>query len=509
MMNVNQSVLASAVINITGNTQGFEYAISQTKKQMQGFMVFANAIGGRTGGLLANALTTGAMGPALKSVLGSKVGGKVSGFLDRHGLTENATGDVARSMDRAKRLFDIDTMTHRITGSRIGLGSMYNGRILNTPQDVKEARIRHAATRPKMETYTHGIVARAAASAQSLAMFYTKVGIAAAVFKTLAESGMELDQKLRRASRIFGSSINTAMGGYGGIGVANMSASQFAAGASGIGQELNMSGVGHKQSAGMSSVLANQAGQLAAQWGAEFEDVAGSMQSAIGGSNKAMEQFGVILSDDLVRAYAFNNGMIRQGEVMSNSIAAQARYALILNQTNEALKGGSSNVFNLKYQWDTFTSGLSTALEKLGVPLAKATAGVLAFVNATAKYAAGSFELTGGGLLGAAGTALDYATGGEEAKKNEDLRATAKDDAARADDVIRRERARQSSNVGYHRPEDFYNHIQKGIFGDPVEFQKRTADLMHEFLIVSKEQRDILRSFGYKAVDGSALLAPH
>lgn len=270
MMNVNQSVLASAVINITGNTRGLEQAISQTKKQMQGFMVFANAVGGKTGGFLANALAMGGAGPVMNSVLGSHVGGKASGLLQKLGVMKDPLGDVAAAMDQAKRQFNRDSFSHKMAGAGIAVGNMYNGRPLNDAQDVRVAKLKHSMRAPKMEDYTQNMVSGATAGAQGLAMLFSKLGLAVSVavpvFSKLVASGMELDQKMKRANRVFGSTLDTAMGGYGGEG-SNMTRAQFAAGASGIGQELTGAGIGSRQSSEMASSLAKRSGQMAASWG--------------------------------------------------------------------------------------------------------------------------------------------------------------------------------------------------------------------------------------------------
>jgi hypothetical protein len=514
-MNINQSVLANAVINITGNTRGLDYAINQTRKQMQGFLVFANAMGGKVGGLLANGLAMGAAGPVLNSVLGQGLGGKASGFLKNAGLLSDPMKDVADAMDLAKRRFQHATYVHKLAGLGISQGNVFQGQLLSTPMDVKRARLQHSMAAPKMETFTQGIVAGAAGEGQKLAMLFGKLGLVVAVavpvFKKLLEAGAELEQKMRRADRVFGSRLNAAMSGYGGIG-SNMSAAQYVASVSGIGQEFTGNGVGSKQSSAMSSSLARRASQIAEAWGAEFEDVAKSMQEAIGGSETAMKKFGVVLTEDIVRAYAFNNGMIKLHEHMSEAVAAQARYNLILSQTNGAATKGTYAVFSLSEQWRVFTSNVETSISALGYMMSPVAAAALGATNALGSLIATliSFPVKFGGGIGAKIREFMFGPKAEadpEVDKQAML-AQADNDSKRADDILRRERARQSSNVGYHRPEDFYQHIQKGIFGDPTEFAKRQADLLAKLLIVNGEQLKALQDFGYKVTDGRSLIQP-
>jgi hypothetical protein len=510
MMNINQSVLANAVINITGNTRGFDYAINQTRKQMQGFLVFANAIGGKTGGLLANGLAMGAIGPVMNSVLGHKLGGKAGGFLQKFGLTSDPMKDVADAMDLARRRFAHETYLHKLRGLAIAQGNIYNGQRLNTPMDVRRARIEHAMAAPKMADISQQYVAGAASKAQSLALMLGQFGLvvtaATTAFKTLVASGMDLNEKMKKAVRVFGSNVGSVVGGYDRFG-ASMSRSQYLSGASGIGLELNHAALGRGPTSAMASAMARRAGELAESNGDDFDEVVGKMQSALHGSTDALKNLGVVLSDDLVRAYAFNNGMIKLGEHMSEQVAIQARYALVMSQTKDSAQSALVRFFDVGVQWNSFLSGLGNSLSAMGSFLAPITAGILGVTNALmglfAVISPFSYVRKFTNAIGI--TSDDQNNAALDRQK---LLEQAKDDASRADDVIRRERARQSSNVGYHSPEDFYKHIQKGIFGDPTEFQKRQTDLMHEFVIVSKETRDILRDFGYKVKDGSALLQP-
>jgi hypothetical protein len=514
MMTINQSALANAVINVTGNTRGLEHAIGESKKQMHGFMVFAQAIGGRVGGTLANMFAMGGAGPLFNSFFGNRVGGSLTNVLNKTGLMRDPIGDVAAAMDQAKRRYRNDLFAHKMAATNIAVGQVYDGRLLRDAHDVKVARAKHSMKTPKMADYTQGMVAGAAEEAQNLAMQFGKLGLAVVasykVFGVLIQYGSVLDQAVRRATRVFGSSLGAAESGYR-FG-SNMTRSQYLAGASGIGMELRNAGVGRGSSSAMASNLTQRAGRLSAAWSADFEDVAGKVQDAVGGSNTALREFGVVLSDDLVRAQAFNSGLIKLGEVMTSQVEAQARYRLVLAQIDAALENNGASFFDLKNQWNTFTSGFTTALEGLGSILAPITAGVLGVTNAFASFLASIAKVPaamGAGVYQHIKNALGFGGGSNDAAIDKsDMLANAKNDAKRADDVIQRERARQSSNVGYHNPEDFYNHIQKGIFGDPAEFQKRQTDLMHEFVVVSKEQLAVLRDFGYKVKDGSALLQP-
>jgi uncharacterized membrane protein len=189
---------------------------------------------------------------------------------------------------------------------------------------------------------------------------------------------------------------------------------------------------------------------------------------------------------------------------MSASVEAQARYELIVSQLDKSIKNSSMSFFSLSNQWNTTVAGFSTLMGNLGSALAPVAAGILGVANAAAMLAnmivTVPFQL--------AKKAYQYVTGSTPDKADDaDQLGRAKDDAARADDIIQRERARQSSNVGFHSPENFYNHIQKSIFGNPTEILKRQTDLLHEFLLVSEEQLKIMKDFGYKVKNGSFLIS--
>lgn len=520
MSMINQAALATAVVNIVGNTQGLDKAIGESQKRMRGFMVFAQAMGGKTGGMLANMFSAGGAHPFLTSVMGNRVGGGISTFLQNRGILQNPVGSISDAMDRARRQYDRDRNIHRLQGANIQVGAQFQGRTLQDARDVRVARVEHSRTAPKLADFMERNLNGVAEEAQQQALMFGKLGLyltlTAMTFKKLAESGAELDRQFRKASNVFGRTLQTAMGGYGGFG-SNMSRSQYIAGASGIGQQLAANGVGTSQSSGMTANMARGAGRLAQMWSAQFEDVAGKIASAIGGSENALQQYGIVLDENLVRANAYNKGMIRLHETMSEAVASQSRYQLIMAQIDKSTKDMGSGFFDLNNQWNVFTSNLSSSLQTLGSYLSPVAAGLLGIANAAASFLAktGNYAMAPikmGASVGAAamnaiglgGTPDPNTPGGDR----QAMLARAAQDSGRVEDILRRERARQSSNVGYHSPDDFYQHIQKGIFGDPVEFAKRQADMLTELVVVSKEQLSALRDFGYKAVDATALLKP-
>jgi hypothetical protein len=511
MMTINQSALATAVINITGNTQGLQQAIGETKKQMHGFLVFAQAMGGRTGGFLANMLAMGGAKPALGAILGDRLGGVISKKLAGLGVLQNPIKDIDAAMDQARADHRQRMFQHKMTGAGIQIGGTYNGVPINTPVDLASARARHSLSAPKLADSIDKFVPAAAESAQKMALHFGRLGavvvLATPVFKALLTAGEDLHRNLRRASRIFGGSTGSAMAGFGGMG-SIMTRSEFAAGATGIGTAFNQQGVGPGRSAAMSSNLAVRAGELAKSFGDDFDRVAAKIQSAVGGSNDALAEYGVILSDDLIRAKAFNDGLIKFGETMSASVAAQARYDLILSQTSKSVETGWQSFFNLGEQWTTLMSTFKSAIASVGSVLSPIVAGFLGLTNLFVKIGASPFRYIASFFGGADAASAKAAAGGglRPGEEEEDTIGRANDDAARAAEIIDRERARQSSNVGFHSPEDFYNHVQKSIFGNPTEILKRQTDLLHQFLLVSEEQLKVMADFGYKVKNGSFLI---
>lgn len=506
---INQSALANAVINITGNTRGLEQAIGETKKQMHGFMVFAQAMGGKTGGFLANMLAMGGASPVLNSVLGDRIGGAASLFLKRAGVMSDPMFNIYKAQERAEAQYKREVYQHKMAGAALRVGGMYKGSRINDQIDLKAARIKHSMSAPNKADIFQEHLSKAAQEAQELAMLFGKYGavvrLAIPYFTKMVSYAAELDQRIRQFNQTFKQHTGASMSGYGGLG-SPMSMSQYMAGTAGIGQELRQNGIGGSMNASMSAALSQRAGAMAGSFGESYEDVAKSMEAAVGGSDGAMKRFGVILSDDLVRAQAFNSGLLKIGETMTEDVAAQARYKLILSQTKDSVEGGVASFFNLRTQWDTLMSNFTTGLSHLGAAFIPAISGVLGLTNALIKIAASPIGIAYryGGHLEEKLAEIEKAR--EAGKPEEDSLERASVDAKRAADVIRRERARQSSNVGYHSPEEFYNHIQKGIFGNRDELLKRQADLMHKFLLVSEEQLRIMKEYGYKVKSGAPLL---
>lgn len=515
---INQAALATAVVNIVGNTQGLERAIGESQKQMRGFMVFAQAMGGRTGGMLANMFSAGGASPFLSAVLGSRVGGGLSTFLQNKGLLKNPIQDIDAAMDQARQRFENERYRHKVRGMTLSIGGQYDGETIQDQFDLKVARLKHARKAPKLATFMEEELRGVAEEAQKQALWFGKLGLVTglsiAAIRKLTESGAELDRQFRKANNVFGSTLQHAVGGYGGFG-SNMSRSQYLAGAAGIGQQLAANGVGNGQSSVMTASLARGSGRLAQMWGAEFEDVAGKVASALGGSDKALQEFGITLDENIVRANAFNKGMIKLHETMTGAVAAQSRYELIIAQIEKSTRDMGSGFFNLDHQWDVFKANIVSGLELIGSLLSPVASGLLAVANGLGTLLGSIVDFTGSTLKSmydwwrqASGNFGMPEEMGPPDPGRQALLSRAGQDAARAEEILRRERGRQSSNVGYHSAAGFYQHIQRGIYGDPTEFAKRTADLMAQLVVVSKEQLDALRDFGYKPIDATGLLQP-
>lgn len=508
MMAINQSALANAVINITGNTQGLQAAINDTKRQMHGFMVFAQAMGGRTGGFLANMLATGGAGPTAHALLGPNLGGMAQGFLSRHGAIANPIADVDAAIKQARQQYNQAIINHRVAAGNISLGAMYNGRRLLTPAEVTRAKIEHSVNAPKYADFKDAALQNVAAGAQKMAMMFGKIGLITMamgeVFTRSIASFREFDKSIRKLTGVFGAAAHHMVGLRQG---ANVSLSQYARAAAGIGGALVGSGFSGLGARGMATTLTNRASQMAVAYGDEFERIASKMEDALRGSSVAMREYGVVLSDDIVRAFAYNKGMIRMGETMTETTATYARQALILKQTAANLKGVDSGVLSLNNQWDTLKSEVADVGASVGSLIAPFAAAGLMIGRFAVKFATFQY-LDPNNILRMSGLGVEGQAAPTEQDERRAMLERARDDAARADDIIRRERGRQSSNVGFFSPEDFANHLQQSIFGDPTEMLRRQTDLQHELLIVSQEQLKILQDYGYKVKDGSNLIKP-
>jgi hypothetical protein len=79
--------------------------------------------------------------------------------------------------------------------------------------------------------------------------------------------------------------------------------------------------------------LATRGADFASVFNLDVADALGKFQSGLAGQSEPLRQFGIDLSAAAVEAYAVENGIIKQGEAMTESQKVLARYGLLMQET--------------------------------------------------------------------------------------------------------------------------------------------------------------------------------
>lgn len=93
---------------------------------------------------------------------------------------------------------------------------------------------------------------------------------------------------------------------------------------------------GEKESYDMAKGLSQLGYDMASFFNLEPEDAFLKLQSAIAGEAEPLKRLGIIVNDTTIKTWALNNGMIKQGETLTEAQKVAARYNVILERTTLA-----------------------------------------------------------------------------------------------------------------------------------------------------------------------------
>jgi len=190
-------------------------------------------------------------------------------------------------------------------------------------------------------------------------------------FQQAQHDAINLNEAMARSRRLFGEASadveKFASVSAESFGIASGDALKYAAT---FGNILIGMRVAPSQAADMSKALVALSADLRVfNQDISQEELLNRIKSALTGNNKSLREFGVTLSESSVKAKAMEMGLISNEKQMTASIKAQARYALIVEQTAVvqgafAESGGSIVVSQAKMQ-----AKLQEASQQLGVAL--------------------------------------------------------------------------------------------------------------------------------------------
>lgn len=139
---------------------------------------------------------------------------------------------------------------------------------------------------------------------------------------------------------------------------------------------VNIGNLTEEQAAKQGAKLIELAGDLTAMYGGRTQDAVRALTGALKGNNTMLDNYGMAVNDALVKARAFELGLIRQGEEMSLAAKQSATLSLIFEQTAAAqgqaareADGASGSIRALKTEIANISTELGMVLLPLITPL--------------------------------------------------------------------------------------------------------------------------------------------
>lgn len=146
----------------------------------------------------------------------------------------------------------------------------------------------------------------------------------------------DLAESTNAVSVVFEDSADTILAwGETAAENAGLSRSAFNETATIIGAQLKQAGLSISDTADRTIDLTQRAADLASVFNTSVPDAAGALGAALRGESEPARRFGINISDAAVQAEALATGLVRSTSEITDAIKVQARYSLILKQSND------------------------------------------------------------------------------------------------------------------------------------------------------------------------------
>ena len=166
------------------------------------------------------------------------------------------------------------------------------------------------------------------------------IGISAPIvgaFGLATKAAAEYEDQLNVVTETFGPLAGQvkdfAEGATSAFGLSKREAIEVA---SSFGLVLDKTELSKKSVADYSTQLAGLAGDLSSFFGKTTQEASAAIRSGLVGESEPLRAFGVILSENAVKAKAYASGIAEAGSELTETQKIQARMALILEQTSKA-----------------------------------------------------------------------------------------------------------------------------------------------------------------------------
>lgn len=232
-----------------------------------------------------------------------------------------------------------------------------------------------------------GFQAATASAGKSMTAFAT---VPIAGFFTAAFLGASnLEQAQGKVDAVFKNSSGEIMSWAQNSATAfGLSRGEALASAGTFGALFQAMGLTEDASAGMSTNIIELAADLSAFNDVPVADAVAALQSGLVGETEPMRRFGVVLNDNTVKAKAMEMGLADANGEVSESAKVQARYQLILEQTNaqqgqfqREASGAAGSMAIARAEFRNAAETLGTHLLPIGTQVVQMITSLIQWVN--------------------------------------------------------------------------------------------------------------------------------
>lgn len=129
---------------------------------------------------------------------------------------------------------------------------------------------------------------------------------------------------------------------------------------------LKSMGLSEDAAYGMSSSLVQLSHDMASFFNLSPDEAFQKIQSGITGEVEPLKRLGIIVNETTIKNFALTNGIIKQGEAMTEQQKILARYGVIMEATKNAQGDLARTIDSTTNQWRLLTAGVQELSVKIG-----------------------------------------------------------------------------------------------------------------------------------------------
>jgi hypothetical protein len=169
--------------------------------------------------------------------------------------------------------------------------------------------------------------------AQGLAGIAAGIG-AYRLIKNTITAASDLNEETSKSAVVFGKSAAAVQKFADSAASIGLAKSEALGAAGAFGNMFNTIGLAQKESADMSVTMVQLASDMASFNNEDPSEMLLKLRSGLAGEAEPLRRYGVLLSEAAVKQFAYNSGLAKTGTALTEAQKVQARYGLILKQTN-------------------------------------------------------------------------------------------------------------------------------------------------------------------------------